>query len=241
MAQRAESLPSGFTLAPDVARLRELLGAPERALLGSAQEQWLAGELANSSRDGVVWRVIGNQVLMAPVEAPDLSRTPPELAAALERLRPGVARLLKLTRFGFPMSADGWDGYPASRARVLEAMRAAGANAIVLSGDSHSAWVNELNDNRGRVGVELGATSITSPSDASFFQAAGVDFEGGVRARNRHVKWMDAAGHGFLVLSLDRDQARAEFFAVSTILAPTYETSRVAAFAIGADAAVTPL
>ncbi|MEQ1617941.1 MAG: alkaline phosphatase D family protein [Terricaulis sp.] len=240
---RTANLPAGFTLAPDVARLRETLGAPERALLGAAQEQWLADELANSSKDGVVWRVIGNQVLMAAVDAPDLSRTPAQLSAALERLRPGITQLLKLTRFAFPMSADGWDGYPGSRARVLEAMRAAGGATIVLSGDSHIAWANELNDGRGRVSVELGATSITSPSDASYFQSAGIDFAGGVRARNPHVKWMDAARHGYLLLTLSREQANAEFFAVSTISEPAYETSRVAAFAIAAESGgpLTPL
>ncbi len=238
---RAEDLPTGFSVAPDVERLREMLSGSEHALLGAAQEQWLTEELVNSSKDGVTWRVIGNQVLMAPVDAPDLSRTPAQLAAALEGLRPGVSQLLKLTRFAFPLSVDGWDGYPGSRARAFGAVRAAGGNAIVLTGDSHIAWANELNDEQGRVGVELGTTSVTSPSDASYFQSVGIDFAGGVRARNPHVKWMDAARHGFLVLTLSREQASAEFFAVSTISEPAYETSRVAAFAIAGDGALTPL
>ncbi len=233
-------LPAGFFLAPDVERLNEMLSAPDRVLLGVAQEQWLARELGGSAQAGVAWRVIGNQVLMAPVNAPDLSAAPPQLAGALERLRPGVTQLLKLTRFAFPLNTDAWDGYPAARARVLGAIRAAGGNALVVTGDTHTAWVNELNDSEGRVGVELGTTSITSPSDASFFTAAGIDFSAGVRERNAHVKWTDSSGHGFLLLTLTKERALAEFFAVSTIESKTFETTRAAAFTIAADSAILP-
>jgi alkaline phosphatase D len=245
LAPRAANLPAGFHLAPDAEALRARTSAPERGMLGEAQEQWLRGQLSASVQAGKPWQVIGNQVLMAPVTAPDLSATPAPLAAALERLRPGVTQMLKLTRFPFPVSADTWDGYPAARARVYEAMRAAGGNAIVVTGDSHTAWANELEDATGRVGVEFGATSITSPSDSSYFSAAGIDFSAGMRARNPHIKWTDGNHHGFTVLTFTREQALAEFFAVSTITSKQYETTRVAAFNVAAEAgtglgAITP-
>lgn len=232
----APNLPSGFYLAPDVAALSATLNSDERQMMGPAQEQWLAGELTRSKQAGAPWQVLGNQVLMAPVQAPDLSAAPPQLAAALERLRPGITQLLKLTRFPFPLNTDAWDGYPAARARVLEALRSAGGNALVITGDSHTAWANELNDAQGRVAVELGATSITSPSDGDYFAMAGMDFAAGIAARNPHVKWNDPLHRGFLVLTLTRAQARAEFFNVSTILAKQYQTERTAAFTIDADA-----
>jgi alkaline phosphatase D len=84
--------------------------------------------------------------------------------------------------------------------------------------------------------VEFGATSITSPSDGSYFVAAGVDFDAAVRARNPHVKWLDGVHHGYLLLTLTREQATSEFFAVSTILSSNYELARVAAFTVAADA-----
>ncbi len=236
LAPRAANLPAGFHLAPDAEALRARTSAPERGMLGEAQEQWLRGQLSASVQAGKPWQVIGNQVLMAPVTAPDLSAAPAPLAAALERLRPGVTQMLKLTRFPFPVSADTWDGYPAARARVYEAMRAAGGNAIVVTGDSHTAWANELEDATGRVGVEFGATSITSPSDSSYFSAAGIDFSAGMRARNPHIKWTDGNHHGFTVLTFTREQALAEFFAVSTITSKQYETTRVAAFNVAAEA-----
>jgi alkaline phosphatase D len=110
LAAAAPNLPAGFFLAPDVDALTEVLNAPERQLMGEAQEQWLAGELARSHAARTPWQVIGNQILMAPIDAPDLSATPPPLAAALERLRPGVTQLLKLTRVPFPLNTDSWDG-----------------------------------------------------------------------------------------------------------------------------------
>lgn len=231
----APNLPAGFYLAPDVEALNAALQARNGVLLGDAQETWLREELASSTRAHTPWQVIGNQVLMASVTAPDLSASPTQLAAALERLRPGVTQLLKLTRFPLPLSTDGWEGYPQARARVLDAMRAAGGNTLVITGDSHTAWANELNDAQGRVGVELGTTSITSPSDANFFTPFGVDFAGGLRARNPHVKFVDHE-RGFLLLTLTPEQATAEFFTVSNILSKDYEVVRRAAFTIAADA-----
>jgi len=235
LVQQAQNLPAGFFIAPDVEAINEALNAPDRQLLGMAQEQWLSEELTRSKAANTPWQVIGNQVLMARLDAPDLSATPAALASALERLRPGVTQLLKLTRFPFPLSTDSWDGYPASRTRVLQSIRAAGGNTIVLTGDTHTAWANELEDGEGRVAVEFGATSITSPSDADYFAAAGMDFSAAVSARNPHIKWNDPLRRGFLVLSLTQAQATAEFFTVSTILAAQYEVERAAAFTVAAD------
>ncbi len=99
--------PGGLRFAPDLARLQAMLSAPERVLLGAAQEQWLAGELTASKQAGVRWRVIGNQVIMAPVAAPDLSATSTALAKSpvaprtLTMARPsavGSVRAMAITR-----------------------------------------------------------------------------------------------------------------------------------------------
>jgi alkaline phosphatase D len=232
----APNLPAGFYLAPDVEALNAALQSPDRVMLGEAQERWLRDELTNSVRANTVWQVLGNQVIMAPVTAPDLSATPPQLAAALERLSPGVTQLLKLTRFPFPLSTDHWDGYPQARARVFEAVRATGGNTLVITGDSHKAWANELNDALGRVAVEFGAASITSPSEGDYFTPFGVDFAGGLRARNPHVKHIDPNRRGFLLITLTREQATAEFFSVSTIQSKQYEVERTAAFVVATEA-----
>lgn len=235
LVAQAQNLPAGFHLAPDVEALNTMLNAPDRQLLGPTQEQWLATELARSKQSGAVWQVLGNQILMAKVDAPDLSAAPPPLAAALERLSPGITQLLKLTRFPFPLNTDAWDGYPQARVRVLASMRAAAGNAIVLTGDTHTAWANEIPDQQGRIAVEFGTTSITSPSDADYFTAAGINFGAGVVARNDQVKWSDGVQRGFLVLTLTREQARAEFLTVSTILTKQFEIATAATFTVAPD------
>jgi alkaline phosphatase D len=203
--------------------------------MGAAQEQWLADQLHASVRSGATWQVLGNQILMAPTNAPNLSGTPAALADALERLLPGVKQQLKLTRFPFPLNTDSWDGYPAARNRVYASFRAAQGNPIVLTGDTHTAWANELNDAQGRVGVEFGTTSITSPGDGEYFAPFGIDFAAGVLARNPHVKYSNSLHRGFLTLTLTREQATAEFFSVSNILSKEYETTRVAAYTVDAE------
>ncbi len=240
LAQQAQNLPQGFYLAPDAEALNTALNQPDRVMLGDAQQDWLSQELTRSTQAGTAWQLLGNQVIMARVDAPDLSALPPEMVAA--QLGPDMARLLRMTRFPFPLNPDAWDGYPRARARVLEAIRAASANAIVLSGDSHIAWANEISDAQGPVASELGAASITSPNDAELLAAAGVDFSGALRARNPHVKWVEPHGRGFLLLTLTKEEALAEFFAVSTIDAKQFETERVAAFTIAPmpGAEITP-
>jgi alkaline phosphatase D len=230
-----KNLPAGFFVAPDVPALTALLSAPDRQLMGLAQEQWLADELRRSVQAGATWQVLGNQILMAPVNAPDLSATPPQLADALERLLPGVKQQLKLTRFAFPLNTDSWDGYPGARSRVLGAIRAAGGNALVVTGDTHTAWANEVSDAEGRVAVEFGATSISSPGDGEYFAPFNIDFGAGVRARNPHVKYTDSLKRGFLLLTLTPERATAEFFAVSNILSKDYETNRAAAFTVAPE------
>ncbi|GAM98541.1 secreted alkaline phosphatase [alpha proteobacterium U9-1i] len=228
----AQSLPQGFFLGPDMTALDALMNDPERQLMGQAQEQWLARELAASKNASVAWQVLGNQVLMSKIIAPDLSRTPPALAQALEALQPGVSRLLGFTRWPIPVTPDGWDGYAANRARVLDMIRNARANTLVLTGDSHAAWANEVQDRNGRAAVELGTTSITSASNASYFAQVGIDFADGLRLRNPHIKWTDQEHHGFLVVTLNNQEALAEYFVVSTVSSKEFETSRAAAFTI---------
>lgn len=235
MVADPKNLPAGFFIAPDVPALTQLLDAPDRQLMGAAQEQWLADELHTSVRSGCVWQVLGNQILMAPTNAPDLSGTPAPLADALERLLPGIKQQLKLTRFAFPLNTDSWDGYPGARSRVLAAMRAAQGNAIVLTGDTHTAWANEVNDATGRVAIEFGTTSITSPGDGEYFAPFGIDFAAGVRARNPHVKYTDSLHRGFLLLTLTREEATAEFFSVSNILSKEYETTRAVAYKVAPE------
>jgi alkaline phosphatase D len=89
-----------------------------------------------------------------------------------------------------------------------------------------------LSDEAGLVAVEFGAASITSPSEAEYFAPAGIDFNAATRARNPHIKWSDGVKHGFLLLTLTRERALAEFMTVSSIQSAAYEPAREAAFTV---------
>ena len=68
-------------------------------------------------------------------------------------------------------SMDSWDGYRASRARIQQGwVDRAVRNPVVLTGDVHRAWANDLkadyaNANSATIGTELVTSSITSSGD----------------------------------------------------------------------------
>jgi alkaline phosphatase D len=137
-----------------------------------------------------------------------------------------------LSQAGLPGNLDAWDGYPADRARVHDIFKAYKARPIVLSGDSHAFWVNELWDDAGaaRVAAEFGVTSVTSPGYGDYLP--GVPLDTAYAARNKEVKFTDQAAKGFLLLTLDHGRATGELVAVSTILDPQYETQVLKRFVV---------
>lgn len=85
-------------------------------MLGKRQEQWLEGRLR---RSGARWNVIGQQLLVAELEH----------ASIMDEL----------------YWNDAWDGYPLARQRLLEDIVSSGVdNPVVVTGDWHSTFVNDL-------------------------------------------------------------------------------------------------
>jgi alkaline phosphatase D len=112
---------------------------PRRSILGRHQRRWLLGGL---DRSEARWNILAQQVLMAEI---DLRRGP-----------------------GEAWYSDAWDGYAADRARLLRFIdRRRPANPVVLTGDIHSFFVNDLKlDNRREhapvLATEFVGTSISS-------------------------------------------------------------------------------
>lgn len=117
---------------------------PKATLLGDIQEQWLYKSLDASP---AAWNVLAQQVMMARVD-----RTPGSVKS---------------------FSMDQWPGYEANRQRVLKYFaERKGLNPIVLTGDIHSNWVNNLqvdceDEKSPVVGTEFVGTSISSGGDGS--------------------------------------------------------------------------
>jgi alkaline phosphatase D len=207
---------------------------PERELLGPTQQAWLEGVLARSVRARKPWQLLGSQVVMARVAGPDLEKElgPQRFGALLERIPAGFRERIRgaalAYRAGIPFNLDAWDGYPHARERLYALLRRTGANPVVLSGDSHAAWANDLADASGRlVGCEFGTTAITSPSYGSVLPGLGE-----VLAKvNPEVAFCDQDRKGYTVLTLTRERLFAEFVTVSTVLSKRFTREVVARFA----------
>jgi alkaline phosphatase D len=211
---------------------------PARTMMGERQEAWLAGELASSVQSGRRWQVLGNQVVMARVTMPDVRKSMGEAAYATmaaklpDYAREPVEQAQGIAALGLPYNLDAWDGYPVARERFYEACKLASATPIVLSGDSHAFWANELWDAGGqnRVGAEFGATGISSPGFGDVL--VGAPFGQAFTERNKEVRYTDHAAKGFIVLTLTRQAAVAEMVAVSTVYAPQYQSAVLKRFRV---------
>jgi alkaline phosphatase D len=165
---------------------------PDRSITGAAQERWLLDGLESSRAR---WNVLAQQVFFAQVDSQE---------------GPGVV-----------VNPDAWDGYVASRERILGFVEERGvANPVVLTGDVHSNWAADLKadfddpDSR-TVGSELVCTSISSGGDGSDTTELG---ERGLRA-SPHVRFFNNQ-RGYVRCQVDRSQWRADFRVVPYVKRP---------------------
>lgn len=214
---------------------------PDRELLGEPQRGWIEQELAASVGAGVPWQLIGNQVVMARVNGPDLAKSfgAEQAAATIAALEPALRAQVEAAqagyRAGLPFNLDAWDGYPAARERLYAGFRRAGSQPLVLSGDSHAFWANNLADAQGRqVAVEFGTSAISSPSIGDALPRVPL---GDLLVKSSpEVHFCDQRAKGYILLTLTPDKAAADYVAMSTIHAPDYEEAHLARFEVDAAA-----
>lgn len=226
---------------PDLAAFEAKRNAPDRDLLGDSQRGWIRETLAASKAAGRPWQVLGNQVVMARVQGPDISKLASrlEIMALMARLKPEVRTQVQqaqqLFSLGVPFNLDSWDGYPAGRERLYAAFAEAGVEPIVLAGDSHAFWVNDLKDASGRrAAVEFGTSAISSPSPGD--HVPGVPLGAALNAANEEVVLCDQSAKGYILLTLTPEQAKAELRTVSTILQKPYRSATLKTFTVAKTA-----
>ena len=184
---------------------------PARQLLGTTQEAWLARQLKASAKARKRWQILAQQVVMGELLMPDLV-TEGLPAKTPDWLRRRLQSTIAASHAGVPFNMDAWDGYPAARDRLYQASLAADANLLVLAGDSHNAWAFDLDRNGTRVGVELGAHSVTSPGAEDALGWLRPDaLARALTQRNPQLKWCDTAQRGYLAVELSPNQAIGEF------------------------------
>lgn len=118
-------------------------------------------------------------------------------------------------------NADAWDGYPASRERLLSFIEGKElSGVVVLTGDIHMSWASELaldpldpqsydpETSEGAVAVEFTTPAVTSP---------GLTEEAAKRAEPLvlaapHVRYAQLSRRGYLLIDVDAERLLAEYY-----------------------------
>ncbi len=181
----------------------------DATLLGSSQENWLTTGLSKSTAK---WNVLAQQIMMGRVD-----RNPEE----------GVA-----------MSMDQWAGYDVPRTRLLSWLRDHQiSNPVVLTGDIHSNWVNDLKPNFDNVHEQPVATEFVGTSISSGGDGAQTRKDtAGVLRDNPFVKFYNAE-RGYVRCTLTPKQWESDYRVVTSVTQPTFEALSRAKFVVEAGKA----
>jgi alkaline phosphatase D len=181
---------------------------PKRTLLGAAQEAWLDDTFAHGRKG---WNVLGLQTLFGQRD-----------------FRSGPVH---------SFWNDGWDGYPAARARMTASMRKhVLANPVLLGGDVHQNWVGHVkadyaNPASPSIGVEFCGTSITARSD-----------DGGKvseqLAQNPHFVFADAERRGYGIVDLTPRRLTTSLRVVDDVTRRDTKIETLAKFSVEAGRSV---
>ncbi|MGN9906996.1 alkaline phosphatase D family protein [Phytohabitans sp. LJ34] len=126
---------------------------------------------------------------------------------------------------------DAWDGYRASRTRIQQGwVQRAVRNPLVLTGDVHRAWANDLkadyaNPSSATIGTELVCTSITSGGDGSGTTTIPN------AATNPHLRF-HSDRRGYTRTTISQTQVRADFRTVASVTEHGAAVSTLRSFVI---------
>ncbi|MGX6604678.1 alkaline phosphatase D family protein [Micromonosporaceae bacterium Da 78-11] len=177
---------------------------PARSITGAEQEKWL---LDGFRRSTARWDVLGQQVFFGQ--------------------RDNNAGPTTVT------SMDSWDGYVASRERITRGWVDAGVrNPVVLTGDVHAHWADELkldyaDPTSKTIGTELVCSSITSTGN-------GADVVSGTHpwaAWNPHLRFYNNQ-RGYVRTRITDDSMTADFRVLPYVTTPGAPAHTRATFVI---------
>jgi alkaline phosphatase D len=222
---------------------------PYRTMLGQPQLEWLQGTLLQATGK---WQVLGQQVLMGQMSLPaaiatqqlsipqfaelgalaqlagraqagDPSLTVAELTylqANQQKLTPEVLAQLQLP--AIPYNLDAWDGYFYERELILSTAKSMNHNLVVIAGDTHNAWANELKDYKGNaVGVEFATSSVSSPGLEYYLNIPLEQIpatEAAIVGMVEHLKYANLKDRGYMMLTFTPEEVRSDWHYVDSIL-----------------------
>lgn len=214
---------------------KEVLYAPDREMFGADQQDFIIDALSQSKEDGVPWRLLANQVIMGRLLTPDFSPYIDETALGrIEIDWPEIREFLTLSKYNMPLYPDSWDGYPVAREKFYAALETAGLNdMLVLTGDAHEFWLNELTSEAGKkFGLELVTSSVSSETLTAYLGDGTADHNLLLTQENPDARYYNATRSGFIDLTLTPKKASVVMMNVDTVLSRDYTLSETAAFTL---------
>jgi alkaline phosphatase D len=182
-------------------------GCPERldagrSMIGFDQEAWLYSGLAHSKAK---WNLIAQDVLMAQlIEKQD-----------------GVDAFW----------TDDWDGYPANRTRLLRHIHDAKVpNPVVVSGDIHSFFANDLKLNFDDQSSPIVATEFVGTSISSY--GPPYDLIAKALPDNPHIHFFESRRRGYVAVDLKPGQMQVRMRTVSDAHDPKATISTLKTYAV---------
>ncbi|USK36371.1 alkaline phosphatase D family protein [Bacillus sp. F19] len=165
---------------------------PKRTMIGAEQERWLLKGLGSSK---AAWNVLAQQVYFS---YRDYSPAEDEL-----------------------FNMDTWDGYPASRERILDFVQKKGIfNFVVLTGDVHQHWASEIKASKDpeseTIGVEFVGSSITSGFDGTD-EATGIFKR--ILAANPQIKFFNNQ-RGYVRCTVTPDNWQSDYMVLPYVSRP---------------------
>ena len=207
-----------------------------RTMLGTEQLTWLQTKLGTST---ATWQLLGQQVLMAKMFLPaelltlivqlTTELTTAQRAAISTQLNTVLGELVTIkTRIlagdptvtaleearvttTLPYNLDAWDGYAYEREVLYATINALGKNVVVLAGDTHNSWANELKDSNGNaVAVEFAGPSITSPGIEEDVglpdMTSSMQFEGAITLLIDDLKYTNLNQRGYMLVNFTESE-----------------------------------
>src|SRR5262249_6826304 len=127
--------------------------------------------------------------------------------------------------------SDGWDGYPAARARLLNFIaNRRPANPVVLGGDIHSFWANDLKVDFGDPAAPVVASEFVGTSISS----RGIPYErtAALLPQNPHIKFFDSRRRGYARCEITPARWKTDFVAVEHARARDAPAAVLASFVV---------
>jgi alkaline phosphatase D len=220
-----KKLPKGSAYLPDAEKFkRDILGNKDRTILGEKQEKWLVSELKKSKEKSMPWQILGQQLLMGKLNVPKIDPTDIDEAKSKYLTPQQIGFFNILEKLNLPLNLDAWDGYPACRERVFNAIKEYGTNCVSLAGDTHNAWAFNLADEKGTpVAVELATPGVSSPGLEAYLPVKSDIITSAMLEKSPELVYLNAKDRGWMEISITPETMSSSWFYVSTVLETTYD------------------